>query len=202
MRRIMNNKLFGSLFLILMIGLIVGCTSVKYPERQQYMLDLKTPAKIYSVAPTRTLEINNVSVASAYSSLEFVYRTTNENYTRDYYNIFFNSPGQQLNKVISRYLQATNLYKYVSSNPGIVRADYILYADVTELYADYRNPNNPLAVVTIRFTLIKPGSATQTVLDETFHQQIPFVSGNAASLVNAWEQGLNNILYALSQKLR
>jgi ABC-type uncharacterized transport system auxiliary subunit len=197
----MKSKLFGSLLLILATILFAGCTTVKYPDRQQYMLDIKTPAKIYSRAATRTLEINNVSIAAAYTSLEFVYRTTNENYTRDYYSIFFNPPAQQLNRVIARYLQATNLFKYVSTNPGIIQTDYILYPEVTELYADYRNPNNPRAIMTIRFTIIKTANPSQPMLDQTFHEEIPFTSGKPASLVAAWDQGLASILADLSKKL-
>lgn len=194
----MKHKWFGFLLAVLLLS---GCVSVKYPERQQYMLDVKTPAKIYNVPPARTIELNNVSVAPAFASLDFAYRTSDLTYTRDYYNIFFNPPAQQFNKVFTRYLQATNLYKYVASTPGIIQPDYILYANVSEFYADYRIADKPQAVVTIRFTLTKAGNDQQVILDRTFHEQVPFTSGDAASLVMAWQKGIASILSDLTKLL-
>jgi ABC-type uncharacterized transport system auxiliary subunit len=192
----MKNKylILGS---ILLVGLfLAGCLSVKYPDRKQYMLDVPTPP-VSKNRSTESIEINAVNIAQAFAGFEFVYRTTSENYTHDYYNIFFNQPTQQINTIISKYLAATKKFSYVSSNPGVIRTNKILYTDVMELYGDYRDPDYPQAVITVRFIMVSPEAKTHVSFDKTYHSEIPFASGNAASLVDAWDRGLESILNQL-----
>jgi uncharacterized lipoprotein YmbA len=194
----LKNIIIYSVITLIIITL-TSCISVHYPKRDQYMLNAKLPTKGARVS-NKILAINSVRIAPQFSGFSFVYRTSDINYIKDYYNIFFNPPEQQIQQYIVNYLQARNLFKYVD-DAGILHPDYILYSKVTALYADYRNREHPMGVMAIRFTLLKV-SKSHIVLDKTIQARIPLQRKDTTSLVNAWNQGLEKILDRLGMNIK
>lgn len=182
----------------------VSCISTSYPRRAQYILNINTKAlkPIYKTTPAKILTINNVTIVSQFSGISFVYRTSDINYTKDYYHIFFNSPAQQIEQLLVKYLQTTNLFNYVSDDINLTAPTYKLQARVLELYADYRASNNPKAVITIRFTLLHSGKARHILMHRTFSEAIPLQAKDSKSLVKAWNVGLAKILSQLTNSLK
>jgi len=188
-----------NIIIILITMTLVGCVSMHYPKRDQYMLNAKLPTKGERVS-NKVLAINSVNIAPQFSGFSFVYRTTDINYTKDYYHIFFNSPAQQIEQYIVNYLQARNLFKYID-DAGVLHPDYVLYSKVTALYADYRNSAHPKGVIAIRFTLLRV-KKPRILLDKTIQARIPLQRKDTISLVHAWNQGLEKILARLSANIR
>ena len=187
---------------ILMCCMLVGCISMKYPKRTQYMLNVESPAKVKYGTSNKVLGVDNITVVPQFSGLSFVYRTSDIKYTSDYYNIFFNPPAQQIEQSVVKYLDAKNIFKYVVINTDIFHPDYILHADVLGLYADYRDSKFPKAVMAIHFVLFVPNNKAQTLLDKTYHAATPLHHKDSQSLVYSWNEDLAKILAQLSNNLR
>lgn len=192
------------LFILITVAclLCVSCVKVNYPNRTQYMLNVAIPKPIYNRPKTRTIAIQNVTIAPQFAGLSFAYRTQDLVYTKDYYNIFFNPPAQQIEQLIVKYLQATNLFSYVSNNVNFVSPNYVLHADVTKLYADYRDANQPKAVIAIKYTVLRPSNRKKVVLVQTVVESIPLQNKDSQSLIKAWNSGLTQTLAQLTNNLK
>lgn len=188
-----------NIIIILITITLVGCISVHYPKREQYMLNAKLTTKGERVA-NKILAINGINIAPQFSGFSFVYRTSDINYVKDYYHMFFNPPAQQVEQYMVNYLQARNLFKYVD-DVGILHPDYVLYSKVTALYSDYRNSAHPKGVIAIRFVLLRVNKS-RIVLDKTIQARIPLQRKDSVSLVHAWNQGLEKILARLGMNIK
>jgi ABC-type uncharacterized transport system auxiliary subunit len=164
------------------------------------MVNVQMPAKGKRIT-NKVLGVDNISMAPQYSSLGFVYRISDIHYTSDYYNVFFNPPAQQIEQSIIKYLQTKNIFKYVTTKTDIFQPDYILRANVLELYADYRNARIPKGVMTIHFTLFVPNGKTNILLDKTYRSASVLHHKDSRSLVYAWNEDLAKILVQLSNNL-
>ena len=82
-------RLLRNFILLSLLGFVcVGCLSVKYPNRQRYVFNIAMP-KAQTQVSNKILGVNSVPVIPQFSEHSFMYRTSNINYIRDYYNMFF-----------------------------------------------------------------------------------------------------------------
>ncbi len=165
------------------------------------MLNAAKPQPVYRIPSKNTLAIYNVTSVPQFSSLAFVYRTSDINYTRDYYNIFFNSPSDQIQDQMVKYLAATNLFQHVTDEISIFKTTYSLRSKVIELYADYRNSDQPKAVMTIKFMVFR-GTKSKIVLAKTITSAVPLATKSSRALVEAWNNDLAIILAKLTTNLK
>ena len=191
----------GSLLSIICL-VCTSCMSVDYPRRTQYMLNLETPTPVYHVAPNKILAVHNVTVEPPFNGLSFIYRTSDVVYTKDYYHVFLNPPAQQIEQSIIQYLQATNLFSYVSDDIAISHPTYVMYADVLELYADYRDVTHPKAFISVKFTVFNPNKGNKIVMAKTYNVAVPLSAKNSQSLFKAWNVGLAKVLRQLTANLK
>jgi uncharacterized lipoprotein YmbA len=191
-------------FTILIIGFLtsIGCITPQPFTQQQYQLEVSKPAAVKHQS-SKVLEINNVAIVPQFASLGLIYRTSELNYLVDYYNVFFAPPEQQINQVMINYLRAKNIFSYVANDVGQLKIDYILSPQVTALYADYRNTKQPLAVIAIDCTLFSVADKTtnKPLLHKVYTGAVPLKAKNSESLIIAWNQGLQKILWVLSMDL-
>ena len=189
------------LAIISVVLMVSGCVSVKYPQRNSYLL--KPPvSKHQTRIVNKVLQVNNVAIVPQFGGEEFVYRTSALNYTRDYYNIFFTAPGPQIYQYITHYLQSAKLFEYVAVGVSPVSVNYLLQPKVEAFYADYRNANRPCAVVAINFTLTSVGDKPALLFSKTFRATVLLRHKNSAALVKAWGVGLRRVLHNLSVVMR
>ena len=188
------KKLYTPLALLLFILTITGCVNIKsgkYIAQKQYMLNVNLPKKANNTTSKNILLVSNVQSLSEFSGFDFVYRLSEFNYTKDKYNVFFISPQQQIKQITTRYLQHLGLFKSVSDNFSLLTTipnqKYILYTKILALYADYRNKENPKAVISLRFTLT---NEEQIVFAKTYLFRISLQKKNSSDLVQAWSEGL------------
>ena len=109
------KKIFYLTIIILFL-FTAGCLNVKYPDRKQFAFDIPKTKKISIHPSKKVLEIGNTSIATQFSSNNFIYRTNSVNYLTDYYNTFFSPPDQQINQIITNYLRDTQLFLYVTND--------------------------------------------------------------------------------------
>jgi|GEM_PF-1325960 len=204
--RVKNRIKFFSGYVILgFIGLIsiacISCMSAKEFTPKQYMLEVSLPHKLNNKASSKVLEINSINVVPQFASLGFVYRVSDLNYVVDYYNVFFTPPAQQINKIMNNYMRAKNIFSYISSGNGQLKSDYILYPEITALYADYRDSKRPLAVMVTDVTLFSKEDVNKPLLHKSYTARISLVEKSSESLVKSWNKALQSILADISRDL-
>ncbi|MCK4869932.1 MAG: membrane integrity-associated transporter subunit PqiC [Gammaproteobacteria bacterium] len=181
--------------------LLSGCVSTPYPQRQTYALHVAMPNPSHHHASDDKIAVMNIGVLPQFASSSFVYRTSVMHFTRDYYNIFFNPPAEQINQIVVDYLRHSKLFGYVGGIGNNIATHYMLSGEVTKLYADYRNSKRPYGVTAIHFILTRSGKRPTVMLDQTYQARVPLVRKDSASLVRAWNRGLAQVLGRLKHKL-
>jgi ABC-type uncharacterized transport system auxiliary subunit len=179
----------------------VGCISAKKFTPNQYQLEIPKPFGVRHKTASKVLEINNVTIVPQFASLGFVYRTSELSYLTDYYNTFFTPQAAQINKIMIDYLRDKNIFSYVANDAGQLKINYILYPQITALYADYRNSKRPLGVIAIDFVLFSANKSNRPLLHKQYSVQTPLAAKNSESLVKAWNKGLQKILFDFSNDL-
>jgi ABC-type uncharacterized transport system auxiliary subunit len=180
-----------------------GCLpSSNYPDRHQYLLTVRMPAKQKAKSSSKVLLVNDTTIVPQFNNTNFVYRTDSVHYLSDYYHVFFIQPANMINQLALQYLSTTGLFHYVTDSSSIIKPNYLLDSKVLALYADYRNKNNPKAVIAIKFILFSDHNhQTKIILNKTFREAIPLQTKNSESLIKAWNVGLTRILRQLTYTL-
>ncbi len=192
------KKLFITLLLIIPCLSLTGCLRSKYPNRTQYMFDVKLPAKKTN-SSTTVLQLYNTSIVPQFSGTSFVYRTSNINYLKDHYNVFFIPPTRQINHILINYLYKAGLFHYITNTNLLGKSNYILHSKILALYADYRDRQHPKAIIKIRFVLFKPQNhKLHIIMNKSFSQAIPLSEKSSRTLVKSWNMGLQKILKRLT----
>ena len=188
--------LIASLFL-------AGCFSAQHIKQNKYMLHIQMPKKTKTLRNAKTLQLTEPLITPQFSNNSFVYRISNTQYQTDYYNIFFIPAFQQVRQLLTQYLTRQSFIHRVIGAPSVIGAQYVLSTDILDLYADYRNTNNPTGVVTIQFSLYKHLSGKYyLIMHKTLSESTPLKQKDSTSLVNAWSAGLQRIFKKLSIQLR
>jgi len=196
----MKKNISLVIFTISLCFLLTSCVSLdkKYVTQQKFGLSV-APAKPIGKKNEKILEIYYPEIGSQFAGSNFIYRSDELQYTSDYYNTFFISPVEQIYKNELKYLQSSELFKYISPNVAPLKPNYILKTYVSELYSDYRNGASPKAVMTIQFVLIDTTTLTPKIIfNKTLSKNQPLTQKTSNALVTAWNQELTSILRQLS----
>lgn len=196
--KITRSILFVSIFATALF-LLVGCISMNSKSfvPTQYGLKVTPPSQPHGKKFAKILNVYYPEVAAEFAGSSFVYRTSDINYTTDYYNVFFGTPAEQIHQNILRYLQGAKQFKYVADNVYPVRPDYALRTRVIDLYADYRDQNKPRAVLTVQSVLFDVSGEPKIIMNKTLQQNIPLRAKTSAALIQGWNVGLNSLLQKL-----
>jgi len=192
-------------FILLFSIMCSGCIMTSsYPVSNKYMLNVKTSKKIAPIPLKQNLFVHSTTIIPQFANVNFVYRTSKINYLTDYYNEFFTLPANLINQAITKYLSATNVFRFVTNGPHPITANYLLTSKVIELYADYRNRHHPKAVMAAQFNLFFTNQSGEKImlLNKTFAAAAPLRCKDSKSLVNAWNVDMEIILRRLAYSLR
>ena len=121
----------------------------------------------WMVAPERTaapriartdiwLKMGSVSVTPPFDGRSLVYRTGDQRYEKDFYNVYATIPSEMIGNAERQWMNKANIFSATIGQSNSLFPYYFLQATVEEFYGDYRN--QPEAVVSIEFFL----SATST----------------------------------------
>ncbi|MBF0298477.1 MAG: hypothetical protein HQK51_07135 [Oligoflexia bacterium] len=217
----MKKSIFHIYIWILIIYLFTsftsGCLNTKYSPRKEYLLNIPAPisnsiSSLTKNSPFKksTLFVDKVTIVSPYNQLDFIYRVSSFEYLTDYYNGFMISPENQADTALIKYLDNSALFKSLVSLSEMTKANEVetvfkLQTEITEILADYRDRNNPKAVVSIHFIIkkIKPRNSNVVVLfDKTLSSSIPIKKKDTESLCSAWNKCFQNIFEQLIQHIQ
>ncbi|MEI8055013.1 MAG: hypothetical protein WCH10_03315 [bacterium] len=171
----------------------IGCISAKYVEQKQYLLEIKTlPEK--KAAPDKCFVfVDHVTAIAPFDQLDFLYRIKPGQYLTDYYHSFLVSPAEQLEPIFINYLKA--LGDFGLDTTTSLAAQNKLQVQITELYADYRDHDNPKAVIALHFVLTRLiVNEPVVLLDKVLYAKVALKNKDTNSLLVAWSVGLRDVL--------
>jgi ABC-type uncharacterized transport system auxiliary subunit len=164
--------------------------------KKQYILHPAKSTKISKVPlENHALMINATAVTPQFAATNFVYRISESEYTRDYYNVFFIPPAQLFNQLIEQSIASSGMFSHITTNGYLIQPDYQLDSELVALYADYQNSTQPKAIIKLRMVLLVQNKSKHKVLiDKIYSSAIPLRQKNTPSLIDAWNIGVSNIL--------
>ena len=190
-----------------------GCFSVALddlakdpPVKQRYLFDVVIPTNAGdpSRAQHPVLLVEQVHAASPYNGRPFVYRTGDNTHETDFFNEFLISAADQLSQITRRWLQDAGVFPVVVSLDSAITADLWLTIDITELRGDFRDLQQPSAVLAIRASLIdgvSNGGERQVRLQNNYAATVPIAGTDPDLLVAGWNEAIARVLSALSEDL-
>jgi ABC-type uncharacterized transport system auxiliary subunit len=180
--------------IILFAFFLSGCFHAKTVTVQTYMLDLSAPKTTRHRIAEHSIYIAQTSILPQFSGTNFVYHTKNDLYLTDYYHRFFIPPAEQIHQAVFNHFakgSSINVFDGATTH----KINYVLQTKVLALYADYQYPANPVAVMSIQFSLYDLNGKTPALVYKTiFTEKTPLAAKDSDSLMAAWNIDLQKIL--------
>lgn len=186
-------------------AVIPGCVSVEksYPDKRFFVLEIPRGETRGGAAPSGVLMISPLRVSPRYEGKSFVYRRSEASFETDFYNQFLVSPGPLLTEEIRRALGQAQVTQYVVGASSQAEPTLVLEGTVDALYGDFRDFNNPKAVLEMEFFLAKESPTKAEMVARRRYSKAVAVSGRTPeALVKGWNDALSEIASALAADLK
>jgi hypothetical protein len=180
------------------VCLLTGCLARPHLDKQSFIF-APSPRSPTKVAPAgRALGIRSLQVATPFEGRAFVYRTGEYSYESDPYAEFMVSPAEGLIYPICGWWRETGAFRDVVDAGSALKPDTLVELHVGQLYGDFRQLENPAAVLTIRFVFFDApnGVSGKVILQREYSRKIPLKTRTSAALIEGWNQALAQILDA------
>jgi cholesterol transport system auxiliary component len=185
--------------------LLAGCVRLgkNYPEKHLFLIQASYPGEASSALTDEGLRVLTFSVSPLYEGKGFVYRRGDNRVEADFYNEFFLSPSTMLTEEVRQWMAGSGLFSHMADLGAPGNFGYFLEGHIASLYGDYRNPSAPKAVLEMEFLLTRRVSpAPETVLRESYRQEIPLSRNTPQALVDSWNKALKAILMDFEEDLK
>jgi hypothetical protein len=189
----LQNVRMGMLsWFALVAGLLCnGCLS--RPAIRQETFAFQSPPPKASQSQGTILSISSVDVSALFNRQSFVYRTGPEAYETDPYSGFLVPPGQAIAIAMRGYLLGSGQFQNVIGPDSRVKPDRIMEVHVSELYGDFSQAGQPVAVLSMRVTLFDE-KGREPVLLKDYSRRIPLKENTAAAVMAGWNTALGEIM--------
>jgi cholesterol transport system auxiliary component len=193
---------------VLVLGLTLvaaGCGALRreYPERQQFVLEVTPPETSDPPAGAPVLGVSRFRTSPLLAGTSFVYRTGDQTFESDFYNVFWTPPAAMVANETGRWLRASGIFGEVVDPTSLTPRAYALEGAIAELYGDYRTPGQPAAVMGLRFALMDvQGKEPKVLFHKDYSVSHPIAAGTPSALAAGWNEELAEILAALESDLR
>jgi uncharacterized lipoprotein YmbA len=184
---------------------LAGCVSVEksYPDKRYFVLEAARGNSPDAAKNGVVLLVSGLRVSPRYDGRSFVYRRSEVVYESDFYNQFLVAPGPQLTEEVRRALSQAQVAQHVIGTSSQLEPTHVLEGTVDALYGDFRDPGAPKAVLEMEFFLSKETPTKADILMRRRYTKSVAVSGRTPeALVKGWNDGLSEILSALTADLR
>jgi uncharacterized lipoprotein YmbA len=187
---------FFAIALLLCLLTLTGCLSRPTLNERTYSFTSPVLTATNFVAGQPVLGIKKVEVASPFEDRSLVYRTGDFTYVRDPYATFLDLPGQELLAPLRAGLASQGDFSAVVRTASALKSDVLAEVTVSQLFGDFRQPNSPKAVLTIRFLFCDAtnGIATKPILQKEYTRTLPISAPSATALMTGWNQALTEII--------
>lgn len=192
-------------FLIAMFCLSgAGCLRGTRPAPDLTYLDISPGTVPESPEVSReVLLLRRIDIESPFDDSRFHYRTAPGTYESDYYVRFVASPADFLTERMEAWLNESRLFQAVVESGSSVEYRYILEGQILELFGDYTNPQQALAVIKADFVLVDDlEGAGKIVFKKQYRHTEPLASSEARALATSWGRALRKLLLELTSDLQ
>ncbi|MFH1037318.1 MAG: hypothetical protein V1789_01425 [PVC group bacterium] len=178
------------------LGMLIGCVNLQreYPVRKYYVLEVKPENTLPPLEDGPVVQVQLFRASPGFENTEFVYRTGDSNYESDFYNVFFIQPADQIRSLASEWLEDVGRARAVIDRASRLRPTHVIEGNLVEMYGDFRDKENPRAVIMIDFLLmdVRP-LVPKIICSKSYREEIPIPESTAAALIVGWEEGLRKI---------
>lgn len=180
-----------------------GCLSRPALVRQSFALQSPPAASAVAAKGDRVLALRTVKVSPLFQDRSLAYRTGPDAYELDPYASLLVPPNRALAIPLCAYLRNSGAFKNVVEPRSPLAADTFLDVSVGELYGDFRQADQPAAVLSMRLLLFRGGNgkAPELLLQKDYSRRIPLPQKTAASVVAGWDKALAEIMAKVSSDL-
>jgi uncharacterized lipoprotein YmbA len=201
------SQLAGIFFVALLFTCVcglTGCLSRPALNKQTFAFSISTITATKSVASNRVVGIRNLQIAAPFEGRLFVYRTGEYSYVHDPYAEFLESPNEELIAPLREWLRSNGDFSDVVEADSALKPDTLVEISVSQLFGDFRQPERPAAILTMRFIFYDAtnGVPGKTIFQQEYSRSIPLSTPTAATLMDGWERALNEILAQVSADFR
>lgn len=182
---------------------ITGCLSRPALVHQTFAFQNPPAAGARSAKSDHILTLRTVEVSPLFQGRSLAYRTGPDAYELDPYASLLVPPNRALAIPLVAYLRNSAAFKEVVQPGSPIAADTFLDVHVSELYGDFRQPDQPAAVLSIRLLLFRAGTGKEPecLLHKDYSRRIPLQQKTAAAVVAGWDKALSEIMAEASSDL-
>ncbi|HTB83711.1 MAG TPA: ABC-type transport auxiliary lipoprotein family protein [Candidatus Sulfotelmatobacter sp.] len=186
--------------LLAFIFVLTGCISRPPLNKQTFTFNLPALSVTNAISGNGILGIRNLQVAAPFEGRSLVYRTGEFSYVRDPYAEFLGPPAEELLAPLRGWLRDNGNFIAVTEAGSALKPDLLVEISVNRLFGDFRQPEHPAAVVTIRFVFFHApnGVPEKAILQQEYSRSIPLSAPTAAALLEGWDKALADILAEVS----
>src|SRR5882724_11778771 len=173
-----------------------GCLSKPALHRQTFAFTASEAVPTNILATARVLGIRNLQIAAPFEERSLVYRTGDNAYVRDPYAEFLDTPAESLLVTIREWLRDNASFAVVVEPGSYLKPNTFAEIGVTRFYGDFRQPQRPVAVLTMRFLFLDAtnGLPGKVLLEREYARSIPLKSATPEALMEGWNQALTQVL--------
>lgn len=190
---------------LVMVCLLCGCISRPPLNTRTFAFALPPASKREpNDESRRVLAIRSLRVASPFDGRSFVYRPSEYAFESDPYAEFLVSSAESLLIPIRACLRQSGAFEAVVEPGSARKPNTLAEISVLELYGDFRRPEEPAAVLTLRVLLFDAlnGVAGKLILEREYSRRIPVTARNPDALMAGWNQALGQILAEFDADVR
>ena len=176
--------------------LLAGCLARPHLDRQSFIFDPPPPLAPTAASSRRVLGIRTLQVGAPFEGRALVYRTGEFSYDRDPYAQFLVPPAEELTSPICGWMRAAGEFRDVAEAGSSLKPDTLVEIQVRLLYGDFRQLENPAAVLAIRFVFFDApnGVPGKVILRREYSRRLALKARTAEALIAAWNEALAQIL--------
>src|SRR5271154_5665427 len=202
-----HSRLAANIFVAFLLACLcglTGCLSRPAMNKQTFAFGMPTTAATNIPVSNRVLGIRNLQIAAPFEGRSFVYRTGEFSYVRDPYAEFLESPAEELIAPLRGWLRGNGDFSAVVEAGSALKPDTLVEVSVSQLFGDFRQPERPAAILTMRFVFFDAtnGVPGKAIFQQEYSRNIPLNTPTAATLMDGWERALSEILAQVSSDFR
>ena len=195
----MKNIQFYGLIVVglALTGILFGCVNLRrdYPIRTFYVLAAKPDTVHPPAEDGPVVQVQLFRASPGFSSSEFVYQTGESIFESDSYHAFFTLPSDQIRALTSQWIQDSGRARAVLDRSSRLRPTNVIEGNLVALYGDFRDEENPRAVIEIEYLVMDISPIEPTIIfSHSYQQSVPLEEATAEALVMGWNEGLKKIL--------
>ena len=169
-------------------------------NKKTFAFSMPAIAATNVVASDRVLGIRSLQIAAPFDGRSLVYRTGEFSYVRDPYAEFLESPEEELRAPVREWFRDKGDFNAVEEAGSASKPDTLVEISVSQLFGDFRQPDHPAAILTIRFVFFDTvnGIPGKVIFEQEYSQNVPLNAPTAAALMEGWNHAFAEILTEVS----